>query len=138
MYSLWQERIRTGGQSCSSRPFLCALACGWKPSVVNGFFLGDVIAITSWAPDVNLVRPLLGRNANHKGAVFMFCFILKSYKTKRVRLECFSACLVLQKALLATVISTINKIPNIPQCTLPPRPIYQTLLFDFSRVWFQD
>ena len=24
------------------------------------------------------------------------------------------------------------------QCTLPPQPIYQTLLFDFSRVWFQD
>ena len=24
------------------------------------------------------------------------------------------------------------------QCTLPPQPIYQTLLFDFSRVWFRD
>ena len=24
------------------------------------------------------------------------------------------------------------------QCTLPPQPIYQTLLFDFSRVWFLD
>ena len=24
------------------------------------------------------------------------------------------------------------------QCTLSPQPIYQTLLFDFSRVWFQD
>ena len=24
------------------------------------------------------------------------------------------------------------------QCTLPPQLIYQTLLFDFSRVWFQD
>ena len=24
------------------------------------------------------------------------------------------------------------------QCTLPPQPIYQTLLFDFLRVWFQD
>ena len=23
------------------------------------------------------------------------------------------------------------------QCTLSPQPIYQTLLFDFSRVWFQ-
>ena len=24
------------------------------------------------------------------------------------------------------------------QCTLPPQPIYQTLLLDFSRVWFRD
>ena len=24
------------------------------------------------------------------------------------------------------------------QCTLPPRPMCQTLLFDFSRVWFRD
>ena len=24
------------------------------------------------------------------------------------------------------------------QCTLPPQPIYQALLFDFSRVWFRD
>ena len=24
------------------------------------------------------------------------------------------------------------------QCTLPTQPIYQTLLFDFSRVWFRD
>ena len=24
------------------------------------------------------------------------------------------------------------------QCTLPPYPIYQTLLLDFSRVWFRD
>ena len=24
------------------------------------------------------------------------------------------------------------------QCTLPPCPIYQTLLFNFSRVWFQE
>ena len=24
------------------------------------------------------------------------------------------------------------------QCTLPPQPVYQTFLFDFSRVWFQD
>ena len=23
------------------------------------------------------------------------------------------------------------------QCTLPPHPIYQTHVFDFSRVWFQ-
>jgi len=24
------------------------------------------------------------------------------------------------------------------QCTLPPQPMCQTLLFDFSRVWFRD
>ena len=24
------------------------------------------------------------------------------------------------------------------QCTLPPQPIYQTLFFNFSRVWFRD
>ena len=34
--------------------------------------------------------------------------------------------------------SARNKIPNIPQCTLPPRPVYQTLLSDFSRVWLWD
>ena len=34
--------------------------------------------------------------------------------------------------------SAINKIPNIPQCTLPPCPVYQTLLSDFSRVWLRD
>ena len=28
--------------------------------------------------------------------------------------------------------SAIDKIPNILHCTLPPRPIYQTLLSDFS------
>ena len=66
-------------------------------------------------------------------AVFAFCFVLESCKTKRVRLERFSECLVIQKALLA-----INKIPNIPQCALPPCPIYQTLLFDFSRVWIRN
>ena len=71
-------------------------------------------------------------------AIFAFCFVLESCKTKQVRLECFCECLVLQKALLATEGSTIYKIPNIPQCTLLSRPIYQTLLFEFSRVWFQD
>ena len=38
----------------------------------------------------------------------------------------------LQKALLATEGYTINKIPNIPQCTLPPHPVYQTLLSIFQ------
>ena len=56
-------------------------------------------------------------------AVFAFCFALESCKTKRIRLERFCMCLVLQKALLATESPTINKIPNIPQCTLPPHPV---------------
>ena len=34
--------------------------------------------------------------------------------------------------------SAINKILNISQCTLPPRPVYQTLLSDFLRVWLRD
>ena len=46
--------------------------------------------------------------------------------------------LVQQKTLQALQGSAINKIPNILQCTLPPRPVYQTLLSDFSRVWLQD
>ena len=65
-------------------------------------------------------------------AVFAFCFALESCKTKRIRLERFCTCLVIQKALLATESPTINKIPNIPQCTLPPHPVYQTLLFYFE------
>ena len=59
-------------------------------------------------------------------AVFAFCFVLERCKTKQVRLERFCGCLVLQKSLLATEGSTINKIPNIPQCTLPPRPVQFT------------
>ena len=47
-------------------------------------------------------------------------------------------CLAQQKTLQALQGSAINKIPNIPQCTLPPQPIYQTRLSDFSRVWLQD
>ena len=34
--------------------------------------------------------------------------------------------------------SARNKISNIPQCTLPPRPVYQTLFSDSSRVWLRD
>ena len=69
-------------------------------------------------------------------AIFTFCFVLESCKTKQVRLERFCRCLVLQKALLATEGLTINKIPNIPQCTLPSQPIYQTLLFNTgSKTW---
>ena len=31
--------------------------------------------------------------------------------------------------------SESDKIPNIPQCTLTPCLVYQTLLSDISRVW---
>ena len=54
------------------------------------------------------------------------------------KIERLYVCLVQQKTLQALQGSAINKIPNIPQCTLPPRPVYQTLLSDFSRVWLQD
>ena len=47
-------------------------------------------------------------------------------------------CLVQQKTLQALQSSAINKIPNIPQCTLPPQLMCQTLLSDFSRVWLRD
>ena len=50
----------------------------------------------------------------------------------------FRVCLVQQKTLQALRVLATNKIPNIPQCTLPPCPVYQTLLFDFLRVWLQD
>ena len=89
---------------------------------------------SDWHSDVHLLEMLTACTR----AVFTFCFILESYKTKRVRLEHFCESVVLQTALLATEGSTINKIPNIPQCTLPLHPVHQTLLFDFSRVWFRD
>ena len=47
-------------------------------------------------------------------------------------------CLVQQKTLQTLQGSAINKISNIPQCTLPPQLVCQTLLFDFLRVWFRD
>ena len=31
-----------------------------------------------------------------------------------------------------------SALANWVQCTLPPHPIYQTHVFDFSRVWFRD
>ena len=39
--------------------------------------------------------------------------------------------LVQRKTLQALQGPAINEIPNIPQSTLPPCPVYQTLLFDF-------
>ena len=41
-------------------------------------------------------------------------------------------CLVQQKILLVTKVSAINRVPHIPQSTVPPCPVYQTLLFDFG------
>jgi len=70
--------------------------------------------------------------------VFMFCFVLESCKHQAGKIECLYVCLVQQKTLQALQGSAINKIPNILQCTLPPCPVYHTLLSDFSRVWLRD
>ena len=63
-------------------------------------------------------------------AVFAFCFVLESCEHQGERLERLCECLVQHKVLLATEGSVINNIPNILQCTLPPHPVYQTLLFE--------
>ena len=76
--------------------------------------------------------------ANRTRTVFTFCFVLESCKHQAVRIECLYLCLVQQKTLQALQGSVSNKIPNIPQCTLPPHPVYQTLLSDFSRFWLRD
>ena len=47
-------------------------------------------------------------NTYHCNTVFTFCFVLESCKTKRVRLERFCGCLVLQEALVATEGLTIK------------------------------
>ena len=67
--------------------------------------------------------------ANCMRAVFMFRFVLESYKHQVGKTECLYACLVQQKTLQVLQGSANNKIPNIP---------YQTLLSDFSRVWLRD
>ena len=61
----------------------------------------------------------------------LFCFILESCKHQAGKIEGLHVCLVQQKTLHALQGSTINKISKILQCTLPPHPVYQTLLFDF-------
>ena len=81
---------------------------------------------------------MLIRNANHTRAVFTFCFVLERCKTKRVRLERFCWCLVLQKALLATEGSTINKIPKHSTVYTSTLPCLPDPPFDFLRVWFRD
>ena len=78
-------------------------------------------------------------NANRTRTVFTFCFILESCKHQVGKIEClYDVCLVQQKTLQALQGSAINKIPNIPQCTLPPWPVYQTFLSDFLRVRLRD
>ena len=61
--------------------------------------------------------------------VFMFSYVLESRKHQAGKIECL--CLVQQKTPQAFQDSAIHKIPNILQCTFPPRPIYQTFLSDF-------
>jgi len=77
-------------------------------------------------------------NANRTRTVFAFCFVLGSCKRQAGKIERLYWCLVQQKTLQTLQGSAIKKIPNIPQCALPPWPMCQTLLFDFSRVWFRD
>ena len=76
--------------------------------------------------------------ANCTRTVSAYCFVLVSCKRQAGKIECLYWCLVQQKTPQTLQGSAINKIPNIPQCTLPPLPMCQTLLFNFSRVWFQD
>ena len=71
-------------------------------------------------------------NANHTRTVFAFCFVLVSCKRQAGKIERLYWCLVQQKTLQTLQGSAINKIPNIPQCTLLPRPMCQTLLSDFQ------
>ena len=55
--------------------------------------------------------------------VFAFCFVLVSCKRQAGKIERLYWCLVQQKTLQTLQGSAINKIPNIPQCTLPLRPM---------------
>ena len=50
-------------------------------SVQRSFFCSDVIAITSWAPDVNLVSPIFGDPLNLKGRKVRGCIGLSLAKT---------------------------------------------------------
>ena len=55
----------------------------------------------------------------------MFCFVLVSCKWQAGKIERLYWCLVQQKTRQTLQGSAINKIPNIPQCTFPPRPMSQ-------------
>ena len=65
---------------------------------------------------------MLIRNANCTRAVFAFWFVLECCKTKWVRFERFCACLVLQKAVLATEGSTINNFLMFRSVHFHPTP----------------
>ena len=74
------------------------------------------------------------RIANHRRAVFAFCFVLESCEHQSGRLEQVSA-----SAEGSNWLRMVQQlvILNILQYILPPRPVYQTLLFDFSWFWFE-
>ena len=80
---------------------------GWAASVHCGRYAGTL--------------PIGFRTAQEL-TVFLFCFILESYKHQVGKIEPLYVSLVQQKTLQALQGSAINKITNIPQCTLPPRP----------------
>ena len=63
--------------------------------------------------------------------IFAFCFVLESCKHQAGKIERLYVCLVQQKTQQGLQGSANNTIPNIPQCTLPPRPVYKTLLSNF-------
>ena len=52
----------------------------------------------------------------------MFCFVLESCKRQVGKTARLYVCLVQQKTLQALQGLAINKISNIPQCTLPSVP----------------
>ena len=60
------------------------------------------------------------------------------YKHQAGKIERLYVYLVQHKTLQGLQCSAINEIPNIPQCTLLPHPVYQTLVSNFSRVWLRD
>ena len=78
-------------------------------------------------------------NTNRTRTVFTFCFVLESCKHLAGKIERLYGCLVQQNTLQALQGLAINKIPNIPQCTLPSiPPRLPDPPFQFSRVWLQD
>ena len=105
---------------------------GWKCTLCS------VCRRTSdWLLISILICAFIG-NANRTRTVFAFGFVSESCKHQAGKIERLYVCLVQQKTLQTLQGSVTNKIPNIPQCTLPSRPIFQILLSDFSRVWLRD
>ena len=88
---------------------------GWKftpPGMQAHFRLAF-----DWHSDVRFLEMLTTQEPSKA-----FCFILESCNHQAGKIECLHVW-------LCKVHSTINK---IPQCTLPSRPIYQTLLLHFQ------